>query len=441
MAAVSILAFACSPASPETSSSDGGGATRDAMSRPDTALSPDVVHSSDANMAGDTGLARDAAGRVDAGTDASAAHVDAATDASAARAIGTVSGVAYAASCGSSFGPGVGATLDGGSENPNFRCATLTVSCPGLADMTATVALSGQPPGTSAKGAIVTHNGALGTALLGGDLGDAWFQDGFNIAEVAWSTPWECPLGSTSESPTTCISDGTAITSRPGMLDAACRPATVFQWVHESAELPSGAPFQPQEKGFCGYGASAGSGAMWYSLLHYGLSDIFDHVVVTASTPFGRIDIGCNPAYSTATVAAPCSNLATNPQVPEQYDSNHNPQAASIDDWSSTTSCDGSPSTDELDYWARNSLVSPGAAYIFPTSVSTYDCVNMQNINVVPGMNAYLFDQLSGSQFKTACVLNGTNGSCSGEDALGDAGMLRPMATTDMEQGCTPLAR
>jgi hypothetical protein len=158
------------------------------------------------------------------------------------------------------------------------------------------------------------------------------------------------------------------------------------------------------------------------------------------------MDIGCDPAYAKATIATPCSNLPSDPLVPEQYDSNASTHAALIDDWSSTTSCDVAPSQDELAYWKRNSIVSTGATFDIPTPVTTYDCINELDVDVVPGMNAYLFAQLrtvdpTGARFRPLCILNGTNGSCSGETAFGDAGAQQGTAITDMEKKCTPLAR
>jgi hypothetical protein len=374
------------------------------------------------------------------------------TDASApetgsARPMGTVHDVVYADACPSSFGPATGTQLGDGGANPNYRCVTMTVSCPGIVDMTATVALSGEPPGMTPRGLIVTHDGGDGTTFFGGPLPAAWFDDGFDVAQVAWPTPWECPRGSASSAPTTCTPDTTPLASRPGLIDASCRPATVFAWIHDAAELPGGASLQPKGKAFCGFGFSAGSGALWYSLLHYGLSADFDYAGVTASTPYGRIDIGCNPANAKTMIATPCANLATDPQVPEQYDSNESTHASLINDWSSTTSCDGDPSKDELDYWQRTSIVSPGATYDIPTPVTSYDCIDPSNVDVVPGMNAYVFAELQkvdpkGARFVPKCVLGeGEGGACSGEIALDDAGMLQETAVLDMENNCVPIAR
>jgi hypothetical protein len=389
--------------------------------------------------------ASDARPGSDVGPDTRLPGDSGATEGRAPLGLGTVTNVTYTDTCPSSFGPAVGVTIGAETVNPNFRCVTMTVSCPGIVDLDATVALSPQPSSVTAKGVIVAHDGGDGTTFYTAGLGQAWFADGFDVAEVAWATPWECPEGSSTGSPTTCNPDSAPLASRPGLLDVACRPATVFAWVHDSAELPGGAPFRPSGAAFCGFGYSAGSGALWYSLLHYGLSTDFDFVGVTASTPYARIDIGCNPANASATVATPCSNLPENPEVPEQYDSNRSTQASLIDDWSGTTSCDVSPSAEELAYWKRTSIVSPGATYDIPTPVTSYDCINPANVDVVPGMNAYLYAELrtvdpTGARFQASCTLDGTNGSCMGEMAWVDGGALLGAAISDMEEKCVPIA-
>jgi hypothetical protein len=368
------------------------------------------------------------------------------TDGAAPLPLGTIENVTYGDACPSSFGPAVGAPLGAETANPNFQCATMTVSCPGIADLTATVALAAQPPSVTPRGVIVMHDGGDGTTFYAGELGPAWFADGFDVAEVAWATPWECPEGSPSVDPKTCNVDSRPLAWRPGLLEVACRPATVFAWVRGSAELAGGAPFRPQGAPFCGFGYSAGSGAIWYSLLHYGLSDAFDYAAVSASTPYARIDVGCNPANASAMVATPCSNLSSDPEVPEQYDSRDNTQVTSIDDWTSTSSCDIDPSADELAYWKRTSIISPGATYDIPTPVTSYDCIDSANVDVVPGMNAYLYAELrtvdpKGARFRALCTLDGTNGSCSGEVAWVDGGALLRTAISDMEEKCMPIAR
>jgi hypothetical protein len=364
------------------------------------------------------------------------------------RAIGTIRDVTYSGACAPSYGTPVGQELgDGGGANPDFRCVTLTVGCPGIADMTVVVALAGEPPGVTPKGVVVTHDRDDGTTFFEGALPEAWFANGFALAEVAWATPWECPRGSAASSPTKCIRDTTPLDVRPGLLDVACRPATVFAWIHDAATSKSGGPFVPHGEAFCGFGVSAGSGALWYSLLHYGLDAAFDYVGVAASTPYGRIDIGCNPERAHSTIATPCENLPEDPLVPEQYDSNHSPHANLIDDWSSTQSCDVAPSREDLAYWRRNSIVSTGASYDIATPVTSYDCIDPSNVDIEPGMNAYLFAELAkvdpkATRFQPLCVLDGSGGAaCSGEAALGDAGMLQQTAVLDMEKKCVPIER
>jgi hypothetical protein len=79
--------------------------------------------------------------------------------------------------------------------------------------------------------------------------------------------------------------------------------------------------------------------------------------------------------------------------------------------------------------------------------VSTYDCIDLKGntVNLVPAMNSYLFPSLwtvdvAHTQFTAFCVLNGTNGTCSGEGVLLDPPTAQ-RATIEMEERCTPLSR
>jgi hypothetical protein len=358
-------------------------------------------------------------------------------------ATGTWSNVQYAASCPGSYGAPIGQTISG-NPNPGFGCATLTISCPGLADLRVAVALAAQPPSVNSRGVLMTHGGGGGTHFYANNLVQAWFTYGFNLAQVAWSSDWECPLGPSDGG---CAVDTTPPASRPGMKNAACRPATVFKWIHDQAQLPDGGSFQPSGLPYCGVGFSGGSGALWYALLHYGLGSELDYALISASTPFARIDIGCDPSYAGQTVAATCSNVASPPQVPQQYNVPTNGPTRFINGWSSTTTCNDAPSTDELAYWKRNSIVSDDAIYDIPTQVVTYDCVDVVGgtVNLVPGMNTYLYVPLRGvdpsaARFKALCVVNGTNGSCGGESVFADPTMAAA-AQADLEQNCKLLAR
>jgi hypothetical protein len=339
---------------------------------------------------------------------------------------GTVSDVVYNPDCAV---PASGADPIG-AAGEQFRCAQLTVSCPGLDDATVQVALAPTAAATS-NGTIVTHGGGGGTAFMRSEIVLAVYGRGWDLAQVAWDAPWECPLHEGRQ----CGVDFTPVPDRRGIKDAACRPATVVQWIREQAERRDGSPFVADAAPMCGHGFSGGSGALWYSLAHYGASAWLDFAQVGASTPFARIDIGCDPANASTTVPAACDNLDSSPQVPVTYDANGAMSHLALNTWFSTDTCDGTPSPDDLAMFARNSILSPGANLDFATPVSAYVCVDDATVNVVPGMGHYLQEALLADRFTSSCVVNGTNGTCQGEGVFSDPDM-RDAAIAELDASC-----
>ena len=90
--------------------------------------------------------------------------------------------------------------------------------------------------------------------------------------------------------------------------------------------------------------------------------------------------------------------------------------AALLDAWENTKSCGASsPPVDDILKWARDSVVSPGAAYEYPkTAVDFFDCTNMPN-GTTGG--AFFYASAITSQHAVFCF-DGPSDSCSGE-ALG----------------------
>ncbi|HTR51242.1 MAG TPA: hypothetical protein VMJ10_11085 [Kofleriaceae bacterium] len=349
--------------------------------------------------------------------------------------LGTVTAATYVAQC-----TNPGAT---GSTAAGFRCAELTVSCPGLDDAQVEVALA--PASRTPKGVVVTHSGSDGMTFIGNQLEGPWLEDGFSLAQIAWFAPWECGKHAGSA----CAVDTTPPAERASMVDAGCRPATVIQWIHDSAQLADGTPFLPSGTALCGHGASGGSGAFWYSLLQYGRGAALDYVILAASSPFGRIDIGCDANNAATQVPAPCDNFATPPMAWEYDDANGAGSTAAFNRWLSTTTCGaaGGPSADEAALFARSSVLADGADLDIATPVTTYDCVDAASLNVVPGGGHFVHDALrandpTGAKWKGVCVVTGAggNGTCKGEEVFQDPTM-RATAIADMETNCVPLQR
>jgi len=322
-------------------------------------------------------------------SEASSSSEASGTDSSGSTGGGSTTGMTSSSSAasGGSTGAGGGSgahpigqvtDVEPSSECPG--CRQLTVhDCPGIEDLTAILKV--MEPSGPAKGTIFAHNGGGGTNFYGHPNLDTYVAAGFRIALVRWLSDWEQ-------------------TQTAGILDGACRPATVMQWVFDNVHQGG------TSAAFCGIGQSGGSGVLAYALAHYGMDQILDYAALSAGPPFGRIDYGCAPETYSGSLPSLCSggssiSLALPP--------------TNLDPWENTTTCGtGMPSSADLAKWAADSVVSPTANYAYPkTLVSFFDC--MANPNGTTG-GAYFYSQQITSQRDVTCYT-----ACTGEE-LGSQG-------------------
>jgi hypothetical protein len=71
-----------------------------------------------------------------------------------------------------------------------------------------------------------------------------------------------------------------------GIRAAACRPATVINWVYHNLRSGLSAPL-------CASGNSAGAEQIGLGLAHYGLGSILSMAELTVGPPFAREDYSC----------------------------------------------------------------------------------------------------------------------------------------------------
>ena len=173
--------------------------------------------------------------------------------------LGAVSGITQLPSCPTGY-------------FPRASCFAAMVSCPNTLDILVTYGLTN--PGGVPRGMIALFNGGGGTqpyggASLGGNYSDTYLQAGYQIVQSAWQTDWE----------------DTGITGARNVKTAACRPATLLNFFHQTLYQGDG--------GMCAQGASGGSAAVAYSLSWYGSSNFLDKVELLSGPVFGDIDKGC----------------------------------------------------------------------------------------------------------------------------------------------------
>ena len=197
------------------------------------------------------------------GTITSNVTINAACATGSTRKLGTVSGVSSVA-------------CSGGIKNG--VCQQLTVACPGVPNVFAYVKTNA-PTGAS-LGTVTYNTGTDGNGLYesiftyGATAVGNVLQAGFTTAQISWGTPFNNgqPYG--------------WVNGPGGVLAAACRYATVNQWIYDNIQNDASVPF-------CATANSGGSGALAYALSQYPTADILAMAEVTSGPPAGRLDWGC----------------------------------------------------------------------------------------------------------------------------------------------------
>ncbi len=246
-------------------------------------------------------------------------------------------------------------------------CLEVQVTCPNTDQINATLGL-GLPTGTP-TGTIVLHSGSGGEGFLTGptnfQFGNTFETDhGFRILQISWASDWE----------------NTGSDQAGSVLAAACRPATLFNWIYKTYHQSD------TTKAYCLLGDSAGSAAVAYSLAHYGLGAEVDAAILSAGPPIANIYSGCvGPASSMNTVCPGVTGLYTYP-----------PDIApptGVDVWEHTTTCEDSPSTADKKVWANTGVDTNGAVYDYPQTVlSSWEC---PNYNEAAGNGAFYWSKVA----------------------------------------------
>jgi hypothetical protein len=164
-----------------------------------------------------------------------------------------------------------------GGFDSGTACFASTVSCPDTADIGFTYGIvnSGGKDGT-----VVFFSSGDGTSVAFSQYVQAYGPPAhdFQSVQVIWATPWE--------------EKGTGTSS---LKTAACRPATLMNWLLNERNVYNGG-------GMCAQGASAGSAAIAYSLAEYGASQYLNHVELESGPVLSDVSIGCDPDSSSITV-------------------------------------------------------------------------------------------------------------------------------------------
>jgi hypothetical protein len=146
------------------------------------------------------------------------------------------------------------------------------VSCPSTVDLQVTYGYA-NPSGTP-LGTIVEFSGAGGIAPYGngtgtGSYNSTYLQAGYQIVQTSWASDWE----------------DTGITGGKDIKSAACRPATLLNYLDQNLYAGNG--------GMCAQAVSAGSAAVAYGMAWYGSANLLDKVELISGPVLSDVEQGC----------------------------------------------------------------------------------------------------------------------------------------------------
>jgi hypothetical protein len=288
------------------------------------------------------------------GTITSNVTISAACATGATRALGTVSGVSTI-SCQGAIRNGV--------------CQQMTVSCPGVSDVQVYVK-ENSPTGTS-LGTVTYNTGTDGNGLyesiftFGSTAVQNVLNAGFTTVQIDWGTPFNTnqPNG--------------WVEGPGGVLAAACRYATVTQWIYDNIQANISLPY-------CATGNSGGAGALAYALSQYPTSNILSMAEVTSGPPTGRLDWGCGCLQGK--LAVQCGNATTlgtcfgNADAPV-WDPAYNPTAAT---GVCKAAVNGTLPPGGLNFFLGDSAEAPGGNFNYPHTFVNVVFGGADNSSAIP---------------------------------------------------------
>jgi hypothetical protein len=282
-------------------------------------------------------------------------------------------------------------------------CQHLTIqSCANTLDAGVTI---GTKAPAGSKGTIVLFAGSNGTRPLGGGFASDYYKDGYTVIDTMWDAPgWE----STGQT--------------PNILEGACRPATLINYLSQTAK---GA--------FCAQGHSAGSSALAYSMTEYGI-DQLNHVELVSGPVMSDMEKGCEtpdapPITVVPTNGAPYIN---GPQYVNQF-------ITTISHYTGQNCQTRTPTPQTANQsWLEQSIVQPGVSLSFRTGISGWLCDNGLNNSAAQGAIFY-------SGLRSPYSLTRISG-CVGSEGVG--GGITPQGVNgqiavvqDMESSCKATKR
>lgn len=278
-------------------------------------------------------------------------------------------------------------TDSAGTNHPMNCVSAMLAGCPNAQDLDFTYGYL-SPSGIIAgnvKGVIVYFEGGDGTQPLAngspmaGAMVEYYFEQGYEIVEIAWSSAWEA-----TNNPFPSGTYG-------NIHDAACRPATFLSYVDTNIYQPV---FQANSAaGMCAHGVSAGSTQILYSMAFYGAGSYLDNVELISGPVFSDIEQGCEEPPPNPITVCPAGQYGCELGSGSSWSLSPTylaGNAQSVGSWTNDNSCalpNTTTTSSSNSRWLQQSIVDGGAynpTFNYPnTAMAAWLCRSVQNPNNV----------------------------------------------------------
>lgn len=345
--------------------------------------------------------------------------------------LGTYTVVNASMTCPNNF-YGTNASFTPSSFNgDHMHCSQITINCNGTQPENVVIGYQ-NPAVTPVLGTIFTHGGLEGLAPFNAENSGstdnyvhAFLNAGYRVVQIAWNPS----AGQTSNGVSDWGTIGNGFTSN--LQVAACRPATVMRYVYDNihgGESGTGA--------FCSIGHSAGSGAIAYSLAHYGAGDAtigyLDKAILMAGPPLSDLSQGCkitNGSYASNVTVCPAGQMGCSGGMFSSIMDFQTGAQTLISSWSGDSTCAigtgsmgspaGSTSVTSNNNWKAMSIVddTSNPSFSYPkTALSGWVCNT--NGNNHAGEAQIFYDQFvsSNQTYNGYFSLNVVGGGCNPEN-------------------------
>jgi hypothetical protein len=311
------------------------------------------------------------------GTISSSVTISASCATALTRQLGTVSGVS---------------TISCQGAIKNGVCQQMTVSCPAVPDVFVYVKTN-NPTGTP-LGTVTYNTGTDGNGLyesiftFGSTAVQNVLNAGFTTVQIDWGTPFNKnqPKG--------------WVLGPGGVIAAACRYATVTQWIYDNIQANTSIPY-------CATGNSGGAGVLAYALSQYNSSNILSMAEVTSGPPTGRLDWGCGCVEGklavqcgSATTLGTCFGNADAPVWDPAYNPTATPGVC-------TNAVNGILPPGGLNFFLNDSAEAPGGNFNYPHTFVNVVFGGSDNSSAIPIGQDWL-NNITSSKAQ-ACVPGGVH--------------------------------